>query len=126
MPTKEVEEAADQSFEEIPIQKEKGEEKYRTIFIFGLSFFALIVLLIILSLLIPKPVQLSKIAPTPSPTPTPVEEKITSPSAYATDSAVLKIEQDLKNIDQNLQSTDLKETGLNPPLLDWEVKFETL
>jgi len=60
----------------------------------------------------------------PSPTPSPFEEEIGNPSAYATDSAVLEIENKIKGINQELENTDLKETGLNPPVLDMKVNFE--
>lgn len=64
------------------------------------------------------------IAPLPSPSPTPIEEEITAPSAYATDSAVLAIEEDLKTLEKDLLETDLYETGLNPPVLDMKVEFK--
>jgi len=60
----------------------------------------------------------------PSPSPSPYEEEITNPSVYATDSAVLEIGEKLKGIEQDLDKTDLKETELNPPVLDLEVNFE--
>lgn len=60
----------------------------------------------------------------PSPSPSPFEEEIINPSAYATDSAVLEIEKRLREIDQDLGKTDLKETSLNLPVLDMEVNFE--
>ena len=125
MPT----EVADQNFENIPIRGKTSEKGKKPLFIF-VGFFAG-VLLILLGLAVflglnqagraPQP----PIAPTPTPTP-PLEfkEEIISPSFYATDEAILKIEQDLKTIDQQLQETDLKEAGLNPPVLDWEVEFK--
>jgi hypothetical protein len=130
-----TEKIADQTFEEIPVVEEKPvEEKYfvfgkfrlkqKMVWFGGGGLIAFLILLLILVNLLKKP----SISPKPpsllTPTPTPFEEEITSPSAYATDSAVLKIEAELKNIDQDLQSTDLKEAGLNPPVLDMEVKFE--
>lgn len=59
----------------------------------------------------------------PTPTPTPIGE-IATPSAYATDSAILEIEANLKAIEKDLPATDLRETGLLPPVLDMEVEFE--
>lgn len=64
-----------------------------------------------------------KVSPTPKPTPTPIRE-VATPSAYATDSAILEIEADLKAIENDLKATDLRETGLQPPVLDMEVEFE--
>ena len=58
-------------------------------------------------------------------TPTPEEvQEISNPSPYANDLIILKIEQDIKRIDKELQETDLKEASLNPPLLDMDIKFE--
>jgi len=130
-----TEKIADQTFEEIPIVEEKPvEEKYFTLgkfklkqkmvwFVGGGLVILLIALLILVNLL--KKPSISPGGPQVStPTPTPFKEEITSPSAYATDSAILKIESELKTIDQDLQSTDLKEAGLNPPVLDMEVELE--
>lgn len=64
-----------------------------------------------------------KVTPLPSPSPTPSEE-ITTPSAYATDSAVLAIEEDLETLEKDLLETDLYETGLNPPVLDMKIEFK--
>lgn len=142
MPTEKI---ADQTFEEIPVAEEPVEEKYFTFGKFKINFAPLVccsaikqkmvwsvggglagllIVLLILASLLKKPSVSPKQAQPATPTPTPFEEEITSPSIYATDSAILKIEADLKTIDQDLQSTDLKEVGLNPPVLDMEVKFE--
>lgn len=131
MPTEKI---ADQTFEEIPIAEEPVEEKYFTFGKFKLKqkmvwsvsggLAGLLIVLLILASLLKKPSGSPKQAQPATPTPTPFEEEITSPSAYATDSAILKIESELKTIDQDLQSTDLKEVGLNPPVLDMEVEFE--
>ena len=64
-----------------------------------------------------------KVTPLPSPSPTPSEE-ISAPSAYATDSAVLAIEEDLETLEKDLLETNLYETGLNPPVLDMKVEFK--
>ena len=125
MPTEKM---ADQIFEEIPIMGKKFslKEKYlqhKVPFIATGALLFLLLLLITLSVFLPKSTPPVLPPASPTPTPTPLEEKITSPSAYATDSAVLKIESDLKTLDQNLQATDLKEAALNPPVLDMEVNF---
>jgi len=129
-----TEKIADQTFEEIPVAEEPVEEKYFTfgkfklkqkmVWSVGGELAGLLIVLLILASLLKKPSVSPKQTQLPTPTPTPFEEEITSPSIYATDSAILKIEADLKTIDQDLQSTDLKEVGLNPPVLDMEVKFE--
>lgn len=131
MPTEKI---ADQTFEEIPVAEEPVEEKYFTfgkfklkqkmVWSVGGGLVGLLIVLLILASLLKKPSVSPKQTQLLTPTPTPFEEEITSPSIYATDSAILKIEAELKTIDQDLQSTDLKEVGLNPPVLDMEVEFE--
>lgn len=87
----------------------------------GVFIFLILILIIARSSL-----RISRFKPPvfPSPSPTPYEEEITNPSAYATDSAVLEIGERIKEINQDLDKTDLKETGLNPPVLDMDVNFE--
>jgi hypothetical protein len=82
--------------------------------------------LIIIIIFVTSSLQFSQFKPPaiPSPSPSPYEEEILNPSAYATDSAVLEIENKIKDINQQLENTDLKETGLNPPVLDMKVNFE--
>lgn len=88
--------------------------------------FALIFLLMIASLVM-KQTKESKplVLPTPeiaiSPFP---EDVISNPSRYATDSAVLKIEENLKSIEKTLNQMDIKESKLNPPGLDFKISFE--
>ncbi len=59
----------------------------------------------------------------PSPTPTIIQE-INSPSNYATDSDLLKIEKRVDQIEIELLETDLKESGLNLPNLNMEIEFK--
>ena len=59
----------------------------------------------------------------PTPTPTSIIEQVTNPSPYATDSAVLQTEEELKKLESELQEVDLKETSLTPPVLDLDVNF---
>lgn len=124
-----IEKMADQIFEEIPnIGKRFSlKEKYlqhKVPFIAAGVFLFLLLFLITLSVFFPKATPPVLPPASPTPTPTPLEERITSPSAYATDSAILKIESDLKTLDQNLQATDLKEAALNPPVLDMQINFD--
>ena len=133
MPTEEI---VDQSFESIPAQEEEPEKvekflkigkwkiKAKILLLVGTGVVVLLVILATLTQTVFKPKLPGETAALPSPTPTPFEEKIASPSAYATDSAVLKVESELKSIDEKLQSTDLKEAGLNPPVLDMDVNFK--
>lgn len=61
--------------------------------------------------------------PSPTPIPLPMEEFIASPSAYATDEAVLKIEKDLGILEKELDVVDLDELRLHPPLIDLNVEY---
>lgn len=58
------------------------------------------------------------------PSPTPISELTATPSAYATDSAILRIKINLQDIEKELGTTDLYEAGLLPPVLDMKVEFE--
>ncbi|MDO8551121.1 MAG: hypothetical protein Q7S03_00355 [bacterium] len=58
-------------------------------------------------------------AQTPTPTPGPSRPI----SKWATDSAILQIEEELKSVSDSVDNVDLKESGLFPPLLDMQVKF---
>lgn len=63
---------------------------------------------------------------TPSPTPiseTPQPEIILNASRYATDEGVLKIEKDLKDIRKQLDDSDVKQTDLSIPSLDFNINF---
>jgi hypothetical protein len=55
--------------------------------------------------------------------PTPQTTQIGSESRWATDSAVLEIESNVKSISQDIDAVELKESKLLPPTLDMEVKF---
>lgn len=63
------------------------------------------------------------VLPTPAVTvlPTPVE--LLSPSRYATDSAVLKLEGNLKDNETKLNNLDIKESDLYSPQLDFDINF---
>jgi cytoskeletal protein RodZ len=84
-----------------------------------------IIVLIILFIFVRKFFLTKKpqLPPPVSPVPTKPEE-IASPSAYATASAVLKIEQDLKEVEELLKTTKFKEPSLLPPSLDMKVEFK--
>jgi len=81
-------------------------------------------LFVFLFSLIKGTIRPSRPSPSSTPTPTISEDALTSPSAYATDSAILKIGAELNLIEEKLNATDLKEAGLNPPVLDMEIEFE--
>ncbi len=65
------------------------------------------------------PISTANLSPTPTPIPT-IEQPV---SIWAKDEQVIKAENDLKQIEENLEKVDLKEVGLRPPALDFEVKF---
>lgn len=54
---------------------------------------------------------------------TPLPNIIYNPSRYASDSGVLKIEEEVKNLDSDLVKLDLKEVRINPPILNFNVEF---
>jgi len=126
-----IENNPDQNFENFPeikeekFVKEKMAKKPLFIFVFIFAF----VLIAFLGLAIFMSFNQKNLTPKtenqPTPTPTiEIKEEITSPSPYATDAAILKKEEEIKDLDKRLQETDLKENKLNPPTLDWEIKFE--
>lgn len=60
------------------------------------------------------------------PTPTPISGNFTpieNPSRYASDEGVLSIETKIKDIDSQIQDTDLANSTLQPPELDFAVEF---
>ena len=118
MPT----EIIDQDFENMPVGQEE-----KTTFVFAGIFGGLLVLLlaaaIFLSFQQGQPATKIETKPTPTPTPE-FKEEIIPPSPYATDTAILKMEEEIKNLDQQLTSADLKESGLNPPILEMKIQFE--
>lgn len=118
MPTDQI---MEQEFEAIPPKEEKPKRKLILV-VGGVVIIVTITILLLLFLTSRKPGEKIFLPVVPSPTPTIIETPVHPSSPYATDAAVLKIEEDLKSLDQELQGTDLKEAGLNPPVLDMEVK----
>lgn len=88
----------------------------------GIVAVCLIVLALLLNTLL-KPKVKSEPTPTPTPTPIPTLVPIIAPSFYATDSAILSLEEEIKKTEIDLLNTDLKESSLNPPALDMNIKF---
>lgn len=135
---KEKEEIISQDFEaQVPAEEEKislrqrfkTKIKIKTLnkkyyyYYIGTGVFVFLALILIIAR---SSLRISRFKPPvfPSPSPSPYEEEITNPSVYATDSAVLEIGEKLKEIENEIGQTDLKETSLNPPVLDLEVNFE--
>ncbi|MCX6725834.1 MAG: hypothetical protein NT052_00755 [Candidatus Shapirobacteria bacterium] len=121
----------DQDFENLPSVAEKFANKPKIakkslivfVSIFGIFLLSLLALVIFLSFNQKNVNPPAENKPTPTPT-MEIKEEITTPSLYATDAAILKTEEEIKNLDQELQNADLKETNLNPPNLDWQIEFE--
>ncbi len=91
----------------------------------GIVFASLVVLMLLLSLVLPgKRRRVSSVKTTPAPVLAPTPEAISNPSRYATDSAILKIEEDLAGVEKDLDSLEVNEINLLPPRLDFDINFE--
>jgi hypothetical protein len=77
-----------------------------------------IIILVAIKKLVP---TTSTLPPPAEPTPTPRETFPLSP--WATDSGVLQIEKENQEVEKNLQSVDLHEVKLLPPMFDMEVEL---
>lgn len=82
----------------------------------------ILIVFVILLVAIKKLVPTSSTLPPPvEPTPTPRETFPLSP--WATDSGVLQIEKDIQEIEKGLETVDLHEVKLQPPMFDMEVEL---
>lgn len=106
----------------------KVPENYRRILrITGIVFVSLIVLMFLSSLFfsVKKTANgVKKKTPAPLPQITILPDVVVNPSRYATDSAILKIEEDLKTVEKELDGLQVNEINLLPPRLDFNVTFE--
>jgi len=84
----------------------------------------LLVFLYIISLLVKTARQNGEVAVTGIPSPTVAQYLPYNPSVYAEDELVLQLEEDIKVLDRELSTVQLKETILTPPTLDFDVNFE--
>lgn len=91
----------------------------KTLLILGLVLVVLVTISVLIKILQKPAGSLPAITPTPT-----EEPKIASPSAYATDSAVLKIEKNLDEIEVLLKETGFRQPALLPPEVDLGVEFE--
>lgn len=88
------------------------------------GLFLVILLLSVLVMLFGKRTKTPTLAPTPTPiSASPTPQVILNASKYATDSGVLKIETDLNNIQKQLDQTDVKQSDLKIPDMDFNIKF---
>jgi hypothetical protein len=88
------------------------------------AFLIIIIVGLIIGLtLLPKPVKKDA---TPVIPPAPLQEApiIKSPSRFASDSGLLKIESDLKSIRTKIDTTDLFDAQISPPNLDLNINIK--
>lgn len=98
--------------------------KYKKfIIIGGISLAVFILLLSVLVMTYGKRGKALRATPAPlTPIPT-ASDEIKNPSRYATDAGVLKIGDDIKNLDRDLNAVDLKENFLKPPVIEFDESF---
>lgn len=91
----------------------------------GLGIFTVILFILgILAVVFKAKIRLPLVAlPTASPTPLPPVATPT-PSKYATESAVIKIQEDMNALDQDLNKVELDESNIKPKPLDFDVVFK--
>jgi len=93
----------------------------------AIVFSVMVLLIVLLAVIVglakrsKKPFVKPTIPPAASILPSP--GTISNPSRYATDSAVLKIESDLINVQGRLDNLQVSEVDLLPPRLDFDVNF---
>lgn len=84
----------------------------------------LLVLLYIVSLVVSEIRQNGEVAIPGTSTPTVAPYLPYNPSVYAEDKLVLQLEEDIKVLDRELSTVQLKESILTPPNLDFDVNFK--
>ncbi|CAN5336537.1 hypothetical protein BH10PAT1_BH10PAT1_0630 [soil metagenome] len=88
--------------------------------------FSIIFILFLLVLLFGKKQNTPVVIKTPDPIlVTPAPNIILNASRYATDSGVLKIEEDLNGFQKQLNSSDVKQSDLNQPNLNFDINFNS-
>jgi hypothetical protein len=88
-----------------------------------------VIIVATLILLVIAKMFLGRRALAPSPTPSSTTELSVTPTPapltkYATDEAVLKIEQNVMDLDKELSGTDLDEQNLKPRYVNWNIDFK--
>ena len=117
----------EQDFENLPVAQEKSAVSKKRLVVFVSVFGTTLVLLLAVAIFTGFNQKDSSQSILEKPTPTATtefKEEITSPSPYATDAALLKIGEEVENLNKKIQETDLKEANLAPPVLEMEVNFE--
>lgn len=96
----------------------------KTMVLIAAGLFLIIFILLVLVMLFGKRTKTPTLAPTPTPiSASPTPQVILNASRYATDSGVLKIEADLNNIQKQLDQTDVKQSDLKIPDMDFNINF---
>jgi len=62
---------------------------------------------------------------TEKPTPTPLNYQPEKPSIYANDDEVLRIEEAIDALEKEISRASLRESGLIPPVLDYNINFKS-
>lgn len=104
------------------IQTKKGINIKKWVFVLIAVLSVVLILLIVISVVLGRDPKEFITLPTPTPASTPFATSKPL-SKYATDSAVLKIKQDIDNLDRDLSTVDLDESNLKPRTLDFEISF---
>lgn len=95
----------------------------KLLMVVGVLFAIIFILLLLAVLFAPskKPAVIATPAPTPvSVSPTP---NVVSVSRYASDEGVLRIENNLNEIQKSLNILDVRQTDLTQPTLDFDIDF---
>lgn len=99
-------------------------ELIKKIFRIAAILFLIIIFLYIISLFVKNIRENGEIALDGLPTPTLVPYLPYNPSVYADDELVLELEEDINVLDRELSTSQLRETILTPPILDFDINFE--
>jgi hypothetical protein len=103
-----------------------GPVNQKLLLIIGGVFVISLLLLLVTAIAKPRRSSQQVTAPTPTPVVSQIgpSMEVTNPSRYATDAGVIKLEEEIKNLDREMVETSIKEVDLVPPTLDWDVNFK--
>jgi hypothetical protein len=99
--------------------------KRKKVFKVIIGLFILMIVLLILSSVATMLRSRRKLKPAPKPTPAimPTEAPSELPSRYASDSAVVKLDKDVEDLDHDLSQTNLHDSDLRVPDIYFDKKF---
>lgn len=112
-----------------PIDKVKAKfnsysRNTRVLIVLALGLLVILILLTILTILFGRKKTIVLATPSPSSAAvSPAPNIVLNASKYATDSGVLKIESDLNEFQKQLDASDVKQTDLTLPNLDFNINF---